>query len=82
MTVRYFILYTSPFASRHIMSVTGHRAESSLKTHSGQTELTINRQMLETISEPNVGDYIQNATCTSRNLCARDGKLNALQMLT
>lgn len=39
------------FASRHIMSIVGHRAESSLKTYSGQTEPEIKRRMSDTISK-------------------------------
>lgn len=40
---------TSLFAGRHIMIITGHRAESSFKTYSGQTEPEIKRRMSDTI---------------------------------
>lgn len=42
---------TGLFAGRHIMSITGHRAESSLKIYSGQTEPEIKRMMSDTISK-------------------------------
>ncbi|KAK3093105.1 hypothetical protein FSP39_011083 [Pinctada imbricata] len=38
------------FSSRHIMSVTGHKSENSLKTYTGYTDPKIKRKMSETIS--------------------------------
>lgn len=38
------------FAGRHIITVTGHKSESSLKTYSGITDPKIKRKMSETIS--------------------------------
>lgn len=38
------------FASRHIMAVTGHKSENSLKTYSGHTGRDIKRAMSGTIS--------------------------------
>ncbi|XP_045176600.2 uncharacterized protein LOC123537103 [Mercenaria mercenaria] len=45
------ILDSNEFASRHITSVTGHKAESSLKTYTGYTSPNIKRKMSDTISE-------------------------------
>lgn len=42
---------TGLFAGRHIMCITGHRAESSLKTYSVQTEPEIKRRMSDKISK-------------------------------
>lgn len=42
---------TGLFAGRHIMCITGHRAESSLKTYSVQTEPEIKHRMTDKISK-------------------------------
>jgi hypothetical protein len=39
------------FASRHIMTVTGHKSEASLKTYSGYTGESIKRKMSDTLSD-------------------------------
>ena len=39
------------FASRHIMRVTGHKSEASLKTYSGYTGESIKRKMSDTLSD-------------------------------
>lgn len=39
------------FAGRHIMTVTGHKAETSLKTYTGYTDPEIKRKMSDTISK-------------------------------
>ena len=38
------------YASRHIMTVTGHKSETSLKTYTGYTDSKIKRSMSDTIS--------------------------------
>lgn len=45
------VLDSAQFPSRHIMSVTGHKSESSLKTYSGKTDENTKKQMSEKISE-------------------------------
>jgi hypothetical protein len=44
------ILDEARVPSRHVMSVTGHKSESSLKTYSGQTTKSTKRLMSETLS--------------------------------
>jgi hypothetical protein len=39
------------FASRHIMTVTGHKSEASLETYSGYTGESIKRKMSDTLSD-------------------------------
>ena len=39
------------FTSRHIMTVTGHKSEASLKTYSGYTGESIKRKMSDTLSD-------------------------------
>lgn len=45
------LLDEAQFASRHIMSVTGHRSEASLKTYSGKTCETTKKMMSKTLTE-------------------------------
>ena len=45
------VLDAAHFPSRHIMSVTGHKAESSLKTYTGYTDSNTKRSMSEEISK-------------------------------
>lgn len=45
------VLDAAQIPSRHIMSVTGHKAESSLKTYSGRTDEKTKKIMSEKISE-------------------------------
>ena len=45
------VLDKEQFASRHIMSVTGHQPEKSLKTYTGYTDQNIKKRMSDTFSE-------------------------------
>lgn len=45
------LLDEAKFPSRHIMSVTGHKSETSLKTYSGKTSENIKKDMSKAISE-------------------------------
>ena len=45
------VLDSAQIPSRHIMTVTGHKAESSLKTYSGKTDENTKKLMSQTISE-------------------------------
>lgn len=45
------VLDAAQFPSRHIMSVTGHKSESSLKTYSGKTDENTKKLMSEKIAE-------------------------------
>ena len=59
------ILDAANFPSRHIMTVTGHRAESSLKTYTGYTDSNIKQSMSNEISKSMRGDTMQlSATVT------------------
>ena len=49
------VLDEAQVPSRHIMSVTGHKSESSLKTYSGKTCEKNEKFMSETISEKTLG---------------------------
>ena len=45
------ILDESGYEARHIMAVSGHRNESSIRNYSSQTSLSTKRKMSETLSE-------------------------------
>jgi len=45
------ILDESGYEARHIMAVSGHRNESSIRSYSSQTSLSTKRKMSETLSE-------------------------------
>ena len=60
------ILDKEQFASRHIMSVTGHKSENSLKTYTGYTDQNIKKRMSDTISE-------SLNPLTTKKVCARSG---------
>jgi hypothetical protein len=65
------LLDAAQFPSRHIMSVTGHKAETSLKTYTGYTSENTKRSMSEAISN---GTGIANANKkvkTARNTVPR-----------
>lgn len=56
------VLDVAQIPSRHIMTVTGHRSESSLKTYSGKTDKATKKLMSEKISEKTKG---KSATVTN-----------------
>ena len=60
----FHVLDTAQIPSRHIMTVTGHKSESSLKTYSGNTDNSTKRLMSEAINvKPNQKLY--QTTCTN-----------------
>ena len=62
------VLDIAQIPSRHIMTVTGHKSESSLKTYSGKTYNSTERLMSETINkkcEAMSKVLVQQTTCTN-----------------
>jgi hypothetical protein len=49
------VLDEAEFPSRHIMSITGHKSETSLKTYSGKTSENTKKRMSKVISEKTLG---------------------------
>ena len=45
------VLDVAQFPSRHIMSVTGHKSENSLKTYTGQTSEETKKRMSDTLNK-------------------------------
>ena len=54
------ILDDNNFASRHIMAVSGHRAESSLKTYARHTSEETQRNMSHILANSTIGENIEN----------------------
>lgn len=52
-----YVMDEAQVPSRHIMSVTGHKSESSLKTYSGKTCEKNKKFMSETISEKTLENH-------------------------
>jgi len=62
------VLDTAQIPSRHIMTVTGHKSESSLKTYSGKTDNSTKKLMSEAINkkcEAKSKVLVQQTTCTN-----------------
>jgi len=65
------LLDVARFPDRHIMSVTGHKAESSLKTYTGYTDSKTKQKMSNTVSSVlrSSDNNVQKVdTCKTKNL--------------
>ena len=69
------VLDKEQFASRRIMSVTGHKSENSLKTYTGYTDQNIKKRMSDTISENLNPSNVK----TSRVSASKKNETNQLQ---
>jgi hypothetical protein len=49
------VLDEAEFPSRHIMSITGHKSETTLKTYSGKPSENTKKRMSKVISEKTLG---------------------------
>lgn len=70
------VLDSARIPSRHIMTVTGHKSESSLKTYSGQTDISTKKLMSRTLSESTISLKSSSAICAPRTLSDRTSSLN------
>ena len=76
------VLDSARIPSRHIMTVTRHKSESSRKTYSGQTDISTKKLMSRTLSESTISLKSCSAICAPRTLSDRTSSLNNCLMIS
>lgn len=69
------VLDGAEFPSRHIMSITGHKSETSLKTYSGETSENTKKRMSKVISEKTLGVSEKTETLGAKTVHSTTGLL-------